>query len=61
MIKVIISDFHSQELDYYLYKDIGDFLVLINANDLLTLHINIGMVNFDEEVVELAEQYLASL
>lgn len=61
MIKVIISDFHSQELDYYLYKDIGDFLVLINAHDLLTRHINIGMVNFDEEVVELAEQYLASL
>ncbi|AUP76202.1 hypothetical protein CWS02_01530 [Enterobacter sp. EA-1] len=57
MIKAIIADFHSQDLDYYSYKDIGDFLVLINAHDLLIRHVNIGMRNVDEAVVELAEQY----
>ncbi|MGG7448071.1 hypothetical protein ACQ3G7_18620 [Kosakonia oryzendophytica] len=61
MIKAIIADFHSQDLDYYSYKDIGDFLVLINAHDLLIRHVNIGMRNVDEEVVELAEQYSATL
>lgn len=46
-------------MDYYLYKDIGDFLVLIKNNNLLAEHVKKGIKSLDEDIIELANEFNA--
>lgn len=57
----IISDFYKKDLDYYLYKDIGEFLYVIKNNALLNAHIKLGMRSQDKDIVELANQLQMNL
>lgn len=44
-------------MDYYLYKDIGDFLILIKNNNLLAEHVKKGIKSLDEDIIELANEF----
>lgn len=57
----IISDFYKKDLDYYLYKDIGEFLCVIKNNALLNTHIKLGMRSQDKDIVELANELQMNL
>jgi hypothetical protein len=57
----IISDFYKKDLDYYLYKDIGEFLYVIKNNALLNAHIKLGMRSQDKDIVELANELQMNL
>ncbi|MFJ5318485.1 hypothetical protein [Pectobacterium versatile] len=61
LIEDIISNFYRNELDYYLYKDIGDFLNTINNNLLLDKHIKLGINSQDEDIIELANELRVKL
>ncbi|MEZ2601836.1 hypothetical protein [Kluyvera intermedia] len=53
----IVSKLYHQNIDYYLYKDIGEFLLITKNIPLLISHIKIGMNSKDEEIFELASEY----
>lgn len=57
----IISDFYKKDLDYYLYKDIGELLYVIKNNALLNAHIKLGMRSQDKDIVELANELQMNL
>ena len=57
----IISNFYKKDLDYYLYKDIGEFLYVIKNNVLLNLHIKLGMHSQDKDIIELANELKKNL
>ncbi|HEI2547778.1 TPA: hypothetical protein SI553_003323 [Escherichia coli] len=56
-----ISIFYKNGLDYYLYKDIGEFLYLIKNNVLLNRHVKLGMHSQDKDIVELANELKMNL
>lgn len=57
----IISNFYKKNLDYYLYKDIGEFLYVIKNNALLNAHIKLGMRSQNKDIVELANELKKNL
>ncbi|PXW60900.1 hypothetical protein DFO55_102313 [Grimontella sp. AG753] len=57
----IISNFYKKDLDYYLYKDIGELLYVIKNNALLNTHIKLGMRSQDKDIVELANELQMNL
>ncbi|RKO81931.1 hypothetical protein C5E04_03735 [Pectobacterium parmentieri] len=61
LIKNIIYDFYANNLDYYLYKDIGEFLYVTENESLLDTHIKLGMKSQDEDIIELANDLRVKL
>ena len=57
----IISDFYKKDLDYYLYKDIGEFLYIIKNNTLLNMHVKLGVHSQDKDIVEWANELKMNL
>ncbi|MGL5967589.1 MAG: hypothetical protein ACRCZ6_10535 [Kluyvera sp.] len=57
----IVSNFYKIDLDYYLYKDIGEFLYVIKNNVLLNIHIKLGIHSQDKDIVELANEMKKNL
>ena len=61
LVEDTISNFYKNGLDYYLYKDIGEFLYLIRNNALLNMHVTIGIHSQDKDIVELANELKMNL
>ncbi|MDY4368954.1 hypothetical protein SNR26_14655 [Pectobacterium brasiliense] len=61
LIENIISDFYRNELDYYLYKDISEFLLITKNNILLDKHIKSGINSQDEDIIEFANELRVKL
>ncbi|EFI6789611.1 hypothetical protein OZ488_000002 [Escherichia coli] len=61
LVEDTISNFYKNGLDYYLYKDIGEFLYLIRNNALLNMHVTLGIHSQDKEIVELANELKMNL
>jgi hypothetical protein len=57
LVKNVFDRYYLEKEDYFLYKDMGDFLEKIGFNDLLRLHVEKGLQAKDEEIVELAHEY----
>ncbi|MDF9621096.1 hypothetical protein P5705_25925 [Pseudomonas entomophila] len=50
----IVSGFCSDGVDYYTYKNVGEFLCVVGSKSLLEAHIKLGEGSQDEDIVELA-------
>ncbi len=61
LIKSVIQELYSENLDYFLYKDIGDFICTIKNKELLIAHIDKGKFIQDSEANELIEEYSEKL
>ena len=61
LVEDTISNFYKNGLDYYLYKDIGEFLYLIRNNALLNMHVTLGIHSQDKDIVELANEIKMNL
>ncbi|HGE9222233.1 TPA: hypothetical protein ACGBK0_004720, partial [Escherichia coli] len=61
LVEDTISNFYKNGLDYYLYKDIGEFLYLIRNNALLNMHVTLGIHSQDKDIVELANELKMNL
>lgn len=61
LLKRIILDFYKNDLDYYLYKDISEFLHIIGDEVLLNMHLKSGINSQDEDIIELANELSAKL
>ncbi|TGB93265.1 MULTISPECIES: hypothetical protein [unclassified Escherichia] len=61
LVEDIISSFYKNGLDYYLYKDIGEFLYVIRNNTLLNMHVTLGIHSQDKDIVELANELKMNL
>ncbi|HAZ7578630.1 TPA: hypothetical protein J7729_003944 [Escherichia coli] len=61
LVEDTISNFYKNGLDYYLYKDIGEFLYLIRNNALLNMHVTLGIHSQDKGIVELANELKMNL
>lgn len=61
LVEDTISNFYKNGLDYYLYKDIGEFLYLIRNNALLNMHVKLGIHSQDKDIVELANELKMNL
>lgn len=61
LVEDIISNFYKNGLDYYLYKDIGEFLYGIRNNALLNMHVTLGIHSQDKDIVELANELKMNL
>lgn len=61
LVEDIISNFYKNGLDYYLYKDIGEFLYVIRNNALLNIHVTLGIHSQDKDIVALANELKMNL
>ena len=61
LVEDTISNFYKNGLDYYLYKDIGEFLYLIRNNAFLNMHVTLGIHSQDKDIVELANELKMNL
>ncbi|QHM70038.1 hypothetical protein [Mixta intestinalis] len=56
LVNKVIGNFYRGGLDYYLYKDIGEFLYNMKNENLLNKHIDLGMHSQDEDIIEFADE-----
>lgn len=61
LVEDVISNFYNNGLDYYLYKDIGEFLYIIKNNALLNMHVKLGVHSQDKDIVEWANELKMNL
>ncbi|EEV6996245.1 hypothetical protein LXE97_06675 [Escherichia marmotae] len=61
LVEDAISNFYNNGLDYYLYKDIGEFLYIIKNNALLNMHVKLGVHSQDKDIVEWANELKMNL
>ena len=61
LVEDTISNFYNNGLDYYLYKDIGEFLYIIKNNTLLNMHVKLGVHSQDKDIVEWANELKMNL
>ncbi|WP_105264078.1 MULTISPECIES: hypothetical protein [unclassified Escherichia] len=61
LVEDAISNFYNNGLDYYLYKDIGEFLYIIKNNALLNMHVKLGAHSQDKDIVEWANELKMNL
>lgn len=61
LVEDAISNFYNNDLDYYLYKDIGEFLYIIKNNALLNMHVKLGVHSQDKDIVEWANELKMNL
>ena len=61
LVEDAISNFYNNGLDYYLYKDIGEFLYIIKNNAVLNMHVKLGVHSQDKDIVEWANELKMNL
>ena len=61
LVEDAISNFYNNGLDYYLYKDIGEFLYIIKNNALLNMYVKLGVHSQDKDIVEWANELKMNL
>jgi len=61
IIQNLLSELYNEPMDYYLFESIANFLFILKDKNMFIKHVQMGLANNDEDILELANEYMEKL
>ncbi|MBS5774952.1 MAG: hypothetical protein KHW84_18170 [Enterobacter cloacae] len=61
IMQEVLSELYNEPTDYYLFESIAKFLFILKGKKMLIKHVQMGLASKDEDILELANEYMAKL
>lgn len=61
IIQEVVSELYNEPFDYYLFESIANFLYTLKDKEMFIKHVRMGLENKDEDILELANEYMGKL